>query len=156
MKKQPLQSNLIEITLQHGCPPVNLLHVFRTPFPKSTFWWLLLSIVNLVVKRRRDFPRFLAMFIQKLLISSLLLYINFHNNMFSDNDTALSYNSFATAKRLDEILKIFIPVLTEVRLRTYAEAVVQRYSVKKVFFEILQNSLENSCARVSFLIKLQA
>ena len=29
-------------------------------------------------------------------------------------------------------------------------------SVKKVFLEILQNSQENTCAKVSFLIKLQA
>ena len=36
------------------------------------------------------------------------------------------------------------------------EAVAQRCSVKKVFLEISQNSLENTCARVSFLIKLQA
>ena len=32
----------------------------------------------------------------------------------------------------------------------------QRCSVKKVFLEISQNSQENACARVSFLIKLQA
>ena len=37
-----------------------------------------------------------------------------------------------------------------------AEAVVQRYSEKKVFLKISQNLQENSCARVSFLIKLQA
>ena len=36
-----------------------------------------------------------------------------------------------------------------------AEAVVQRCSVKKMFLEISQNSQENTCARVSFLIKLQ-
>ena len=36
------------------------------------------------------------------------------------------------------------------------EAVVLRCSVKKVFLEILQNSQENTCARDSFLIKLQA
>ena len=35
------------------------------------------------------------------------------------------------------------------------EAVVRRCSVKKVFSEISQNSRENTCARVSFLIKLQ-
>ena len=35
-----------------------------------------------------------------------------------------------------------------------AEAVARRCSVKKVFLEILQNSQENNCARVSFLIKL--
>ena len=36
------------------------------------------------------------------------------------------------------------------------EAVAQTCSVKKVFLEISQNSQENTCARVSFLIKLQA
>ena len=35
------------------------------------------------------------------------------------------------------------------------EAVVQRCSVKKVFLEISQNWQENTCAWVSFLIKLQ-
>ena len=35
-------------------------------------------------------------------------------------------------------------------------AVAQRWSVKKVFLEILQNSQENTCGRVSFLIKLEA
>ena len=36
------------------------------------------------------------------------------------------------------------------------EAVVRRCSVKKVFLEMSQNSQKNTCARVSFLIKLQA
>ena len=36
----------------------------------------------------------------------------------------------------------------------YTEAVAQSYPVKKVFLEISQNSQENICARVSFLIKL--
>ena len=35
-------------------------------------------------------------------------------------------------------------------------AVAQRCSVKKVFVEVLQNSQENTCVRVSSLIKLQA
>ena len=38
----------------------------------------------------------------------------------------------------------------------YTEAVAQRYPVKKMFLEISQNSQENTCARVSFLIRLQA
>ena len=29
--------NFIEITLRHGHSPVNLLHIFRTPFPNNTF-----------------------------------------------------------------------------------------------------------------------
>ena len=42
------------------------------------------------------------------------------------------------------------------RDRLDAAAVVQRCSFKKVFLEISQNSRENTSARVSFLIKLQA
>ena len=37
-----------------------------------------------------------------------------------------------------------------------AEAVVRRCSIKKVFLKISQNSQEDTCARISFLIKLQA
>ena len=35
--------NFIEIALQHGYSAVNLLHIFRTPFPRNTTGWLLLS-----------------------------------------------------------------------------------------------------------------
>ena len=31
-----LLCNFIEITLQHGCSPVNLLHIFRTAFLKNS------------------------------------------------------------------------------------------------------------------------
>ena len=36
------QSNFIEITLRQGCSPVNLLHIFRTPFHKNASGGLLL------------------------------------------------------------------------------------------------------------------
>ena len=36
----------------------------------------------------------------------------------------------------------------------HTEAVIWRYSVKMVFFDILQNLQENICSGVSFLIKL--
>ena len=41
-------------------------------------------------------------------------------------------------------------------LKCSLEAVAQRCSVKKLFLEISQNSQENTCARVSLLLKLQA
>ena len=40
-----LQSNFIEIKLRHRCSPVNLLHIFRTAFLKSTSGGLHLSAV---------------------------------------------------------------------------------------------------------------
>ena len=33
-----------EITLRHGCSPLNLLHIFRTPFPKNSSGRLLLGL----------------------------------------------------------------------------------------------------------------
>ena len=41
-----LLCNFIEIALRHACSSVNLLHIFRTPFPKNTPGRLLLSLVN--------------------------------------------------------------------------------------------------------------
>ena len=47
-----LQSNFIEITLPHGCSPVNLLHIFRTTFHKKTsgemllFEWVLSTLLG--------------------------------------------------------------------------------------------------------------
>ena len=38
-----LQSKFIEIAIRHGCSPVNLLDIFRTPFPRNTSGWLLLK-----------------------------------------------------------------------------------------------------------------
>ena len=37
-----LLCDLIEIALRHGCSPVDLLSIFRTPFCKNTFGGLLL------------------------------------------------------------------------------------------------------------------
>ena len=34
----------VKITLQHGCSPVFLLHIFKTSFPKNTYEGLLLSV----------------------------------------------------------------------------------------------------------------
>ena len=53
-------------------------------------------------------------------------------------------------------LKIITVLLSVRNCYMILEAVVQRCSVKKVFLEILQYSQENTCVRVSFLIKLQA
>ena len=40
-----LLCNFIGIALRHGCSPVNLLDIFRTPFPKNISEWLLLVFI---------------------------------------------------------------------------------------------------------------
>ena len=39
-----LLCNFIDIALRHGSSPANLLHTFRTPFPKNTCGRLLLHL----------------------------------------------------------------------------------------------------------------
>ena len=39
-----LLGNFIETLFRHQCSPVNLLHIFRTPFPRNTSGWLLLTM----------------------------------------------------------------------------------------------------------------
>ena len=45
-KRTPMPKSLIEITLRDGCFPVNLLRIFRTPFPKNTSGGLLLTLAT--------------------------------------------------------------------------------------------------------------
>ena len=40
----------IEIALRHRCSPVNLLHIFRTPFPRKTSGRLLLLLPKAVAQ----------------------------------------------------------------------------------------------------------
>ena len=62
----------VEITLWHGCSPVNLLDIFRTPFTKNTSGWLLLYF------RKLTSPKMFDRVIDVVLASLLLALNNFH------------------------------------------------------------------------------
>ena len=57
---------------------------------------------------------------------------------------------------LIEIVSFPKDILPSLIIVKEPEGVAQTCSVKKVFLEMSQNSQKNTCARVSFLIKLQA
>ena len=65
----------------------------------------------------------------------------------------LSYRNQSSANEWTGFYMITASVMKELKM---TEAVAQRCSVKKVFPEISQNSQENTCPKISFLIKLQA
>ena len=50
----PLLCNFIEIILRHGCSPVNLLYIFRTPSPEKTSVWLLLVFTTYLQREIRQ------------------------------------------------------------------------------------------------------
>ena len=51
---------------------------------------------------------------------------------------------------------IFLTNNFDKKRQQLSEAAIHSSSVKKVFLKVLQNSQESTCAKVSFLIKLQA
>ena len=57
-----LQCIFIEITLRHGCCPVNLVHIFRIPFPKNTAGWQLLIFTCLTYETFFSFFRWRLIF----------------------------------------------------------------------------------------------
>ena len=65
------------------------------------------------------------------------------------------YVLWTQRKFLMIILKVIISYISFIISFT-TEAATRGVLLKKVFFKMLQNSQENTCARVSFLIKLQA
>ena len=80
-----LQSNFIEITLRHGCSPVNLLHIFRTPLPMNTSGWLLLKVlssVNSIYLENKNSPSLVqsSSFINRNIVWCLYLLPDINSN----------------------------------------------------------------------------
>ena len=55
---------------------------------------------------------------------------------------------------LMKVICIYIKNLKESKHEIFPEAVLRRCAVKKVFLRVPQNTKENTCARLSFLIKV--
>ena len=78
-----LQSNFIEIAFRHGCCPVNLLHIFRTPFVKNTSVWLLLKIsksIGILYKSRDVLSK---QCLNQLYFSFIHSYVNYANTTWA-------------------------------------------------------------------------
>ena len=56
-----------EIALGHGCSPINLVHIFRTTFPRNTSGWLFLFKIDIGI---------VLNIIYVLLLSNLLHFFN--------------------------------------------------------------------------------
>ena len=53
MPKCDFSKVAIEITLWHGCSPINLMHIFRTPFLKNTTGRLLLYFALTLIENQQ-------------------------------------------------------------------------------------------------------
>ena len=106
-----MQSNFIEITLRQGCSPVNLLHVFRTPFPKNTSGVLLLprfdfnmatakTIMTKAKKVTKDSPYECTHKMPWLFINFLYLLYTYFSNSLSKVHEVAKYIIFYSKKEL--------------------------------------------------------
>ena len=83
--------NFIKIALLHGFSPVNLLHIFRTPFSQNTTGWLLLQYIW------TDYTNTQTDYWEKILLMSFLLI------------TKLIPNGIDIQIRKDDIIKMGMP-----------------------------------------------
>ena len=81
-----------------------------------------------------------------------------HSNLYTNMEQVRTEGLFHTCfiENLEYFTKILKDLAKFSGQPVFLEAVTRRCSVKMVFLEILQNSQENTCAGVSFLIKLRA
>ena len=99
----------------------------------------LLFMISLVLNTSQEYS----------LIGSTTTNFYLRSTFFLYEETNFMMDSFIS---VGPVYKLAGIVLTGQK----TEAVVWRCSAEKMFFEISQNSQENTCARVPFLIKLQA
>ena len=81
MQRAHFNCNFIEITLQHGCSLVNLLNIFRIPFPKNASGELLLRIVP--TKKKFTIPK-LKLLRNFVLSNCILSHCNVVHNALSE------------------------------------------------------------------------
>ena len=108
-----LLRNFIEIALRHRCRPVNLLHIFRTSFPKNTSRWLLLihrkqpSGSSNLLSKITDKPFRRKSKFERELITDQSVYI-LHNVYFClvlTQGNLRSFNSILTKRQPNNIPK---------------------------------------------------
>ena len=127
------------------------LMLYTNKWPNKILWlpWLFEILGNCV----------LQLFVNQAVTSEILeLTLSFYSTWLkSQEKNEISWEGKEllrwNKKRSLSFLKDFLLLKT---LSDMIKAAVQRCSVKEVFLEISQNSQENTCASVSFLIKLLA
>ena len=102
--------SFIEITLRHGCSTLNLLHIFRTAFPKNTSGGLLLllpwSLKFMIFKKSETWNHQILKPSSKMKGLKKMLKINF----WGDSFTKKKKISFKTKCFLKKLWLTFVAI----------------------------------------------
>ena len=96
-----LLCDFIEIALQHKCTPVNLLHIFRTPFHKNTLERLLLLICEPGEDSSKHYESNCTMEQTPLIVNKLTIWDNATDWVLSiifANEISMKWSIFLTRK----------------------------------------------------------
>ena len=97
-RRKPLLCNFIEITLWHGCSPVNLLHIFRAVFLKNFSRRLLLTIII------SDFQK--SKLGNEIVNWQMTLFFQFQNLM----------NAAQESKNVLRVYLLYVTIITTVKI----------------------------------------
>ena len=92
----------IEIALRRRCSPINLLHIFRTPFPKNTSGRLLLMAIWSELK-----SQFLTVNFFKIHILMILLTRNWKDNIYQTSQMINKVNFTSLFTRLKKKIVVY-------------------------------------------------
>ena len=127
MPKCDFNNNFIEITLRHGCSPVNLLHIFRIPFRNNTSGRLLL----LFIVDRLQSRCYLTFLISLFVTSRNLLF-----GVFLPVEKSRKYQASVTERcaSLSKRSGMFRQNLLQVPLRTSSQMIFK--ISRRIFFHL--------------------
>ena len=118
-----------------------------TCFVKNSIWYN--QKLNFYINTEGIFIEILLTIYQPVLVNFLCRPPDKHDFVYCLEWTFDDGNVF-------EIQECYLLCDININLQLKNRSTHQRSSLKKVFLKISQNSLENTCARVSFLIRLQS
>ena len=123
-----LLCNIIEITLRHGCSPLTLLNIFRTPFLKNISGRLLLLFINTELENHLSVER-----------KPLKMY--------------QSYQKLSGNEKKQGPLALHFSPMNEQKAKCQ---ILQRANLRNVVWSILENSQENMPMQwIPFIVELQ-
>ena len=109
-RRTPMPKCNFKITLRHGCSPVNLLLIFRTPFLKNTTGCLLLILDLNIIPSKQAFSNIVFNFETPRCFP--MFSISFTNELATRSKVIISFVGREIVMKIMRSIKIYLDALT--------------------------------------------